>query len=201
MRSSVQKLLHPLCGRPIIEWPVAAAREAGAAKVVVVDGPERRLASTLDGSATVAVQERPLGTADAVRSAMSEVGGEDTVVVLTGDAPLITAESLRALVEAHNGSGAAATIVTMVLDDPSGYGRVVRAADGTVERVVETKAAGDASEAELRIREVNTGMFAFQGAALVERARRGAGRQRPGRAVPARRAGDPARPRSGRRGL
>jgi len=166
MRSSVQKLLHPLCGRPIIEWPVAAARAAGAAKVVVVDGPGRRLASALDGSATVAVQERPLGTADAVRSAMGEIGGEDTVVVLNGDAPLITAESLRALVEAHEGSGAAATIATMVLDDPSGYGRVVRAADGTVERVVETKASGDASEAELRIREVNTGMFAFEGAAL-----------------------------------
>ncbi len=166
MRSSVQKLLHPLCGRPIIEWPVAAARAAGAAKVVVVDGPGRRLASALDGSATVAVQERPLGTADAVRSAMGEIGGDDTVVVLNGDAPLITAESLRALVEAHEGSGAAATIATMVLDDPSGYGRVVRAADGTVERVVETKAAGDATEAERRIREVNTGMFAFEGAAL-----------------------------------
>jgi bifunctional UDP-N-acetylglucosamine pyrophosphorylase/glucosamine-1-phosphate N-acetyltransferase len=166
MRSSVQKLLHPLCGRPIIEWPVAAARAAGAAKVVVVDGPDRRLAPALDGSATVAVQERPLGTADAVRSAMGEVGAADTVVVLNGDAPLITAGSLRALVETHAASGAAATIATMVLADPSGYGRVVRAADGTVERVVETKASGDATEAELRIREVNTGMFAFEGAAL-----------------------------------
>jgi bifunctional UDP-N-acetylglucosamine pyrophosphorylase/glucosamine-1-phosphate N-acetyltransferase len=166
MRSSVQKLLHPLCGRPIIEWSVAAARAAGAAKVVVVDGPERRLASALDGSVSLAVQERPLGTADAVRAAIDQVSGEDTVVVVNGDAPLVTAESLRALVQAHVSSGAAATIATMVLDDPSGYGRVVRAADGTVERVVETKAAGDASEAELRIREVNTGMFAFEGAAL-----------------------------------
>jgi bifunctional UDP-N-acetylglucosamine pyrophosphorylase/glucosamine-1-phosphate N-acetyltransferase len=166
MRSAVQKLLHPLCGRPIIEWSVAAARAAGAAKVVVVDGPDRRLAPALDGSATVAVQERPLGTADALRSAMGEIGGQDTVVVVNGDAPLVTAESLRALVQTHVSSGAAATIATMVLEDPSGYGRVVRAADGTVERVVETKAAGDASEAELGIREVNTGMFAFEGAAL-----------------------------------
>jgi bifunctional UDP-N-acetylglucosamine pyrophosphorylase / glucosamine-1-phosphate N-acetyltransferase len=168
MRSSVVKLLHPLCGRPIIEWPVAAARAAGAAKVVVVDGPDRRLAPALDGSATVAVQERPLGTADAVRSAMGEVGADDTVVVLNGDAPLITAGSLRALVQAHAASGAAATIATMVLADPSGYGRVVRAADGTVERVVETKASGDATEAELGIHEVNTGMFAFEGAALAD---------------------------------
>jgi bifunctional UDP-N-acetylglucosamine pyrophosphorylase/glucosamine-1-phosphate N-acetyltransferase len=166
MRSAVQKLLHPLCGRPIIEWPVAAARAAGAAKIVVVDGPQRRLAPALNGSVSLAVQAEPLGTADAVRAAMDEFAGAGTVVVVNGDAPLVTSESLRALVAAHEGSGAAATIATVVLEDPRGYGRVVRAADGTVERVVETKAAGDATEAELRIREVNTGMFAFDGAAL-----------------------------------
>jgi bifunctional UDP-N-acetylglucosamine pyrophosphorylase / glucosamine-1-phosphate N-acetyltransferase len=166
MRSSVQKLLHPLCGRPIIEWSVAAARAAGAEKVVVVDGPDRRLEAALNGRVSLAVQERPLGTADAVRAAIDQIAGEDTVVVVNGDGPLITPESLRALVDSHESSGAAATIATMVLEDPSGYGRVVRAPDGTVEKVVETKAAGDASELELRIREVNTGMFAFDGAAL-----------------------------------
>jgi bifunctional UDP-N-acetylglucosamine pyrophosphorylase / glucosamine-1-phosphate N-acetyltransferase len=166
MRSAVQKLLHPLCGRPIIEWPVAAARAAGAGRIVVVDGPDRRLEPALNGTVTLAVQERPLGTADAVRSAVDQIAGADTVVVLNGDAPLITPESLRAMVDAHESSGAAATIATMVLDDPRGYGRVVRATDGTVERVVETKAAGDATEMELRIREVSTGMFAFDGAAL-----------------------------------
>ncbi|HEY2317511.1 MAG TPA: bifunctional UDP-N-acetylglucosamine diphosphorylase/glucosamine-1-phosphate N-acetyltransferase GlmU [Solirubrobacteraceae bacterium] len=166
MRSAVQKLLHPLCGRPIIEWSVAAARAAGAERIVVVDSPERRLAPVLDGQVSLAVQERPLGTADAVRSAIDHIGVEDTVVVLHGDAPLITPESLRALVDSHAGSGAAATIATMILENPRGYGRVVRAPDGTVERVVETKAPGDASELELRIREVNTGLFAFEGAAL-----------------------------------
>ena len=166
MRSAVQKLLHPLCGRPIIEWPVAAARAAGAQKIVVVDGPQRRLAQALNGSVALAVQEEPRGTADAVRAAIDEIADAGTVVVVNGDAPLVTSESLRALVQAHEDSGAAATIATMVLDNPSGYGRVVRAADGSVERVVETKATGDASEAELRIREVNTGMFAFDGAAL-----------------------------------
>jgi bifunctional UDP-N-acetylglucosamine pyrophosphorylase / glucosamine-1-phosphate N-acetyltransferase len=131
-----------------------------------VDGPQRRLAPALNGSVSLAVQERPLGTADAVRAAIDQIASEDTVVVVNGDAPLVTSESLRALVEAHERSGAAATIATMVLDDPGGYGRVVRAADGSVERVVETKTAGDATEAELGIREVNTGMFAFEGAAL-----------------------------------
>ena len=167
MRSDVQKLLHPLCGRPIIQWPIAAAKEAGAGKIVVVDSPERRLESVAGDGVVLAVQERPLGTADAVRAALGEIEDSDTVIVLTGDAPLIRPESLTALLDAHRQSGAAATIATMVLDDPGGYGRVVRAPDGTVERVVETKAAGDATELELHIREVNTGMFAFEGRPLI----------------------------------
>jgi len=167
MRSAVPKLLHPLCGRPMVAWPVAAAREAGAAKIVVVDGPGRQLESSLDADVVVAVQERALGTADAVRAAAGQIDPEGTVVVLNGDVPLITAQTIRELVDAHARSGAAATIATVVLDDASGYGRVVRAPDGTVERVVETKAAGDATEFELHIREVNTGVFAFEGAALI----------------------------------
>jgi bifunctional UDP-N-acetylglucosamine pyrophosphorylase / glucosamine-1-phosphate N-acetyltransferase len=168
MRSGVQKLLHPLCGQPLIAWPIAAARAAGAERIVVVDSPERRLESWLEEGVELAVQERPLGTADAVRAARDRIGAQDTVIVVNGDAPLVTPETLRALVQSHERSGAAATIVTMVLDDPSGYGRVVRAPDGTVERVVETKAPGDASESELHIREVNTGMFAFDGGPLVD---------------------------------
>ena len=89
------------------------------------------------------------------------------MVVLNGDAPLISAEAIRSLVEAHERSVAAATIGTVTLDDASGYGRVVRDADGMVQRVVETKAPGDATEAELQIREVNTGLFAFDGDALL----------------------------------
>ena len=89
------------------------------------------------------------------------------MIVLNGDHPLITAETLAGLAEAHARSGAAATLATAVLEDPSGYGRVVRAPDGTVERVVETKAPGDATELELRIREISTGIYAFEGAALL----------------------------------
>jgi bifunctional UDP-N-acetylglucosamine pyrophosphorylase / glucosamine-1-phosphate N-acetyltransferase len=167
MRSALQKVLHPLCGRPLIEWPIAAAREAGAGKIVVVDSPERRLEPALDGDVVVAVQEQPRGTADALRAAAAHIGEGDTVVVLNGDVPLISAGSIQALVAEHERSGAAGTIATMVLDDASGYGRVVRAPDGTVERVVETKEPGDASELELHIREVNTGVFAFDGGPLL----------------------------------
>jgi len=168
MRSSVPKLLHDLCGQPMLAWPIAAAREAGAEKVVVVDNPERRLKASLDGGALLAVQAQPRGTADAVRAAAEHIEPHATVIVLAGDVPLIRPSTLRELAAAHERSGAAATMATAVLDDPSGYGRVVRGPDGTVERVVETKAAGDATELELHIREVNTGIFAFEGAALLQ---------------------------------
>jgi bifunctional UDP-N-acetylglucosamine pyrophosphorylase/glucosamine-1-phosphate N-acetyltransferase len=114
------------------------------------------------------VQERPLGTADAVAAAAPAIGRDDVAIVLSGDVPLVEAGLLRELAGAHAASGAAATMLTTVLEDPSGYGRVVRGADGAIERVVETKVPGDASEAELAIREINTGIYAFDGGELVD---------------------------------
>jgi len=169
MRSALPKLLHPLCGRPILAWPLAAARGAGAEKIVVVDSPERRLGALIADQQEVelVVQEEPRGTADAVKAAVPHIADDDIVIVINADAPLITADTLREISHTHQQSGEAATLATMVLDDPSGYGRVVRAPDGTVERVVETKEAGDATELELRIREVSTGLYAFDGDALI----------------------------------
>ena len=167
MRSSLPKVLHPLCGRPLIAWPLAAARAAGAGKVVVVDGPERKLAEHLPEDVVVAIQAEPRGTGDAVAAAAAEIDADGTVVVVMGDVPLVDAPTLTALVEAHEESGAAATMLTAELEDPTGYGRVVRGADGLPERVVETKLEGDASSEELAIREVNTGIYAFDGGALL----------------------------------
>jgi bifunctional UDP-N-acetylglucosamine pyrophosphorylase/glucosamine-1-phosphate N-acetyltransferase len=152
----------------MIWWPVQAARAAGAGRVVVVDSPEQPLAAALDGLAEIAVQEQARGTADAVRAAAEFIEPNAPVIVLLGDAPLIRPETLAGLSEFHASEGAAATIVTAVLEDAAGYGRVVRAPDGTVERVVETKNPGDASPLELEIREVNTGAFAFDGGPLLE---------------------------------
>jgi bifunctional UDP-N-acetylglucosamine pyrophosphorylase / glucosamine-1-phosphate N-acetyltransferase len=171
MRSALPKVLHPLCGRPLIGWPIAAARAAGAQKVVVVGGPDRVLAPALSQQAedvVLAVQEEPLGTADAVLSAAPHIERDAPVVVLSGDVPLLTAHDLRALAQAHTEHQAAATMLTMVLDDPTGYGRVVRGPDGAVERVVETKKPGDATPQELEIREVNGGIYAFQGGKLLD---------------------------------
>ena len=174
MRSATPKLLHPLCGRPVISWPIAAARAAGAQKVVVVGGPDRALepfvtvAAGSRGDVVLAVQQEARGTADAVASAREQIERDAPVIVICGDVPLMTGEALRALAQAHAEHQASATMLTMVLHDPSGYGRVVRGPDGAVERVVETKKPGDATPAELEIREVNGGVYAFAGRDLLD---------------------------------
>jgi bifunctional UDP-N-acetylglucosamine pyrophosphorylase / glucosamine-1-phosphate N-acetyltransferase len=169
MRSAVPKVLHPLCGRPLIEWPVAAAREAGAARVIVVDNPKRLLAEHLPDGVELAIQEEPRGTGDAVAAAAALIDPDATVVVINGDVALITPDAIRGLVEGHTAAGAAATVATMELDEPGEYGRVVRDSDGSVLKIVEAKAgASDATPAELEIREVNAGVYAFEGAALKE---------------------------------
>ena len=167
MRSALPKVLHPLCGMPLIAWPVQAARDAGAARVIVVDNPKRRLGDHLPDGVEVAVQAEPRGTGDAVAAAASLLDPTATVVVINGDVALLTAEAIAALVEAHEGARAAATMATMVLDEPGTYGRVIRDGDGLVLRVAEAKTAGDATAEELKIREVNTGVYAFDGGALI----------------------------------
>lgn len=168
MRSKIPKVLHELCGRPMVGWPIAAALEAGAAKVVVVDGPDRLLADHLPAGAIHAVQPVADGTGGAVLAAIEHLDPSAPVVVLSGDVPLIRPGAIRALVDAHVAAGAGATMATTILDDATGYGRVVRDAEGHVERVVETKTAGDATPEQLAIREVNTGIFCFDGAALID---------------------------------
>ncbi|MEA2222809.1 MAG: bifunctional UDP-N-acetylglucosamine pyrophosphorylase / glucosamine-phosphate N-acetyltransferase [Solirubrobacteraceae bacterium] len=168
MRSQLPKMLHPLCGRPLVGWSIAAALAAGADSVVVVDSPANTLAGRLPDGMTTVVQPEPNGTGGAVQAAAQEIEDDATVVVLPGDAPLVTAATIAELVTAHNDSEAAATMATMVLADPTGYGRVVRDADGNVERVVETKTTGDATPDELLIDEVNSSIFAFDGGALLE---------------------------------
>lgn len=167
MRSAVPKVLHDLCGLPMGLWPVRAALAAGAGKVIVVDSPARPLAEVLPEGVRLVVQPEPNGTGGAVLAAAQELAGEAAVVVLSGDVPLVSAEAIVELVAAHEQGGAAATMASTVLDDPSGYGRVVRDEQGAVAKVVETKKAGDATAVELEIREVNTGIYAFDAVALL----------------------------------
>jgi bifunctional UDP-N-acetylglucosamine pyrophosphorylase / glucosamine-1-phosphate N-acetyltransferase len=166
MRSSLPKMLHPVCGRPMVAWPILAAREAGAGRVAAIVSPGHNISAGFPDEVETVVQPRPDGTGGAIRAALPLIEEAETVLVLSGDHPLVSAEPLGALLEAHASSGAAATMLTIELEDPGSYGRVVRGAGGEVERVVEAKAAGDATAEQLAIGEVNAGTYAFAAAPL-----------------------------------
>jgi bifunctional UDP-N-acetylglucosamine pyrophosphorylase/glucosamine-1-phosphate N-acetyltransferase len=157
MKSAVPKHLHPLLGRRMVDWVVGAAQAAGAGRVVVVASPATR---ELFAGVETAVQERPLGTGDAVRSARGALEGfAGDVLVLNGDVPALTAELLGSLVETHRRKGAAATVLSFEPAETLAYGRIVRDAEGRLERIVEAR---DASEDELAIGEVNSGIYVFR---------------------------------------
>ena len=167
MRSSLPKMLHPVCGRAMVAWPILAAREAGAGRVAAIVSPGRDISAGLPEGVEMVVQPESDGTGGAVRAALPLIAkSSETVLVLSGDVPLLSAEVIGGLLEAHAASDAAATMLTIELDDPGSYGRVVRGPSGEVERVVEAKAAGDASGEELAIREINAGTYAFDAAPL-----------------------------------
>ena len=166
MRSSTPKMLHPVCGRPLVAWPILAAREAGAGRIAAIVSPGINISAGLPDGVETVVQPQPDGTGGAIRAALPLIEAAETVLVLSGDHPLISAEIVAGFLDAHIASGAAATMMTIELDDPGSYGRVVRGADGAVERVVEAKAGGDASAEQLTIREINAGTYAFDAGPL-----------------------------------
>jgi bifunctional UDP-N-acetylglucosamine pyrophosphorylase/glucosamine-1-phosphate N-acetyltransferase len=167
MRSAMPKMLHPVCGRPMVAWPILAAREAtGAEWVVAIDSPKENSVPGLPDKVQIVTQPQPDGTGGAVRAALPLIEKAETVLVLSGDVPLISAETISGLLGAHASSGAAATMLTIELDEPGSYGRVIRTASGEVERVVEAKTAGDATPEQLAIREINAGTYVFQAAPL-----------------------------------
>ena len=160
MRSGLAKHLHPLLGRRMVDWVVAAATPLSPDPLVIVASPET--ADAFDGL-PVAVQERALGTGDAVRSARGALGDADAVLVLSGDTPLITTECLAELLRTHREADAAATVLSFVPDDPRSYGRIVRGAEGGVVAIVE---AVDATPEQLAIDEVNSSIYVFRSDAL-----------------------------------
>jgi bifunctional UDP-N-acetylglucosamine pyrophosphorylase/glucosamine-1-phosphate N-acetyltransferase len=158
MRSDTPKHLHTLLGRRMVDWVTAAVRALGPDRLVVVTSPAAR--DAFDGL-DVAVQEEPRGTGDALAAARSALDGFDgDVLVVTGDAPRLTASVLTKLVDTHRRDDAAATVLTAVPDEARDYGRIVRGRDGSVEAIVE---AVDATEEQLEIAEVNSSIYVFAG--------------------------------------
>ncbi|HXK13551.1 MAG TPA: bifunctional UDP-N-acetylglucosamine diphosphorylase/glucosamine-1-phosphate N-acetyltransferase GlmU [Gaiellaceae bacterium] len=163
MKSAVPKHFHEILGRRMVDWIIETGRDAGASPLVVIASPAAR-DEYADSGVEVAIQEQPLGTGDAVRSARGALEGHDgDILVLSGDTPLLTAGLLRDLVEAHHREGADATILSAEPPDPRLYGRVVRDRNGTVRKVVE---GTDASDEEQKIREINSSIYVFRSSAL-----------------------------------
>ena len=161
MKSALPKVLHRVAGRPMIEHVLDCAAALNPHSTTIVVGHQAKaLASTLArrSGLTLVVQEPQLGTAHALMTTESELGGATgTLVLLSGDVPLLSAKTLKKLVEHHESTGAAATVVTAIVDEPRGYGRIVRSGQ-QIARIVEDK---DATSAEREIREINSGIYAF----------------------------------------
>jgi bifunctional UDP-N-acetylglucosamine pyrophosphorylase/glucosamine-1-phosphate N-acetyltransferase len=168
MRSAVPKVLHPVCGRPMIAWVIAAAREAGADPVLCVTRPGEGVAEALPNGTVPVEQSEGEGTGAAVLAAADRIDPGATLVILSGDHPLVSSELVAGLIDTHRREQATATLLTTDEIDPTGYGRIVRAPDGSVERIVETKYTEGVPPEELAIREINIGAYAFAAGELLE---------------------------------
>jgi len=162
MRSKLPKVLHPVCGKPMVEWVVDAAREAGAQQVVCVVRPGEGVAEGLPPEVTVAEQCEGEGTGAAVLAARELIAPDRPLAVLSADHPLVAVQVVSALIAAHAAAAPAATVLTTESLDPAGYGRVIRAANGAFEAIVETKRTESLPPEVLATREINLGTYVFQ---------------------------------------
>jgi bifunctional UDP-N-acetylglucosamine pyrophosphorylase / glucosamine-1-phosphate N-acetyltransferase len=160
MKSATPKHLHPLLGRRLVDWVVVAVRALDPDPLVVVLSPE---AAAAVEDVTVAVQERPLGTGDSLRSARESIGDAKTLLVVSGDHPRISAGLLHQLVAAHRDAGATTTVLSFEPPDPRAYGRVIRDEAGRLRAIVED---ADASPEERDVREVNSSIYVFEAVKL-----------------------------------
>jgi bifunctional UDP-N-acetylglucosamine pyrophosphorylase/glucosamine-1-phosphate N-acetyltransferase len=167
MKSAKPKVAHELLGKPLIRWVADAAKAAGTKRLIAVVGHQRDIVSALVPDATCVVQQELLGTGHAImiaRDTITKAGAPASIVILCGDTPLITPDTIKRIVARQQDEQAACCALSFEPDNPSGYGRIIRASDGTLERIVEEK---DANGAERAVREVNSGMYCFDVAALV----------------------------------
>lgn len=160
MKSEKAKVAHELCGKPMINWVIDAVKGAGVEEIIVVTGyQEEQVRGCISENVIFTSQKEQLGTGHALMQAMPLLnGGKGSCLVLCGDIPLITAQTLRNLAENHINSGRAMTVLTAVVEDPHGYGRIIRDSMGNACRIVEQK---DADEKQRNIKEINSGIYCY----------------------------------------
>ncbi|MED3746082.1 bifunctional UDP-N-acetylglucosamine diphosphorylase/glucosamine-1-phosphate N-acetyltransferase GlmU [Peribacillus psychrosaccharolyticus] len=165
MKSKLYKVLHPVCGKPMVQHVVDQVKQLRTEEIVTVIGHGAELVQDqLGASSQYALQDKQLGTTHAVMQAKQILAGKaGTTLVICGDTPLIKAETMEALISIHEEADAKATILTAAADNPAGYGRVIRNELGQVQKIVEHK---DANESELTVKEINTGTYCFDNEAL-----------------------------------
>ncbi|OKP84116.1 bifunctional N-acetylglucosamine-1-phosphate uridyltransferase/glucosamine-1-phosphate acetyltransferase [Paenibacillus helianthi] len=165
MKSKLYKVLHPVCGKPMVGHVLDTVKATGCQRTVVVVGHgAEKVKAYVGQNAEYVLQETQLGTGHAVKQAKDLLGGETgTTVVICGDTPLVTAETLEGLMALHEGQNAAATVLTAVMEQPAGYGRIIRGKDGGVLKIVEQK---DCSPEETAVNEINTGTYCFDNTKL-----------------------------------
>ena len=177
MKSDKPKVVHEVLGKPMVYYSIEAAKNAGCEKVCVIVGYKAEevehsiyatyeslgLADEMNSRVSYALQKEQLGTGHAVKCASDFIGNDGDVVVLCGDTPLVTADTLESAIRRHKTDGNGVTVISAVLDDPFGYGRIIRDDKG-LDRIVEQK---DATEEEQAVCEVNSGMYIFQCDALL----------------------------------
>jgi bifunctional UDP-N-acetylglucosamine pyrophosphorylase/glucosamine-1-phosphate N-acetyltransferase len=159
MNSDLAKVLHPICGEPMLSYPLAAVKGLGCHRILAVIGHQAERIQEVFAEAQVewVVQSQQLGTAHAVRCTLPRLKGfTGTVLICCGDTPLLTAETLRTFLERHHEAGADLSVLTMILDKPGSYGRILRDRRGRVKGIVEAK---DARVGQQSIHEVNTGVY------------------------------------------
>ncbi|WNS75546.1 bifunctional UDP-N-acetylglucosamine diphosphorylase/glucosamine-1-phosphate N-acetyltransferase GlmU [Bacillus sp. DTU_2020_1000418_1_SI_GHA_SEK_038] len=167
MKSKLYKVLHPVCGKPMVQHVVDQVSKLNIEEIVTIIGHGAELVQAqLGDDIKYALQKEQLGTAHAVMQAKEMLHGKEGVtIVVCGDTPLITHETMEALYKHHEDKGAKATVLTAWTDNPAGYGRIVRNESGHVEKIVEHK---DATEEERKIQEINTGTYCFDNQALFQ---------------------------------
>ncbi len=166
MKSELPKVIHKALGKPMVQYSIDAAMEAGAelTDICLVVGHKAELVKEVVGDGvTYVLQEEQLGTGHAVKCAGDFIGADGMTMVLCGDTPLITGKTLKKLVDTHIAEGNGITVLTAKVDDPTGYGRIIKDADGNFVKIVEQK---DATPKEQKVNEINSGMYLFDSVAL-----------------------------------